>query len=501
MLSPSFRRFLFYVPLLLLGAESLIHLLQVVVARIDYPYELEWMEGGMLHQVLRILHGEPLYGAPSLDFIPALYMPFYYYISALSALVFGESLFALRIVSAIAALATHWMVFLIVRRITGALLPAILGIFFYAMMFNQTGFWFDVARVDNLWTLLLAVAFFCLLLCKDAPTTKNILLLALASVSAFFTKQATLFLFPFVAITFLCWFNWRLLVRFVLLCIAIAIPLLVFCLAHSGKQFFFYTMQMASSHGVTLFGVRRFFEIVSVSVPAFLLASIVFCTLVGKNALERAGWIALVSGFIFLSGLSRAYAGAFFNVLMPLYFCLAVIAAIGFSWVVERSQTSWMSALFALLLLTGLSMDFQNSRFEPASQIPTAESRSATEELVRRIATVNGNVCVTSHGYLAWLAGKHFCAHNSQVTDLVTGSDPVMAQALRDDAREKILGGYYSVIVLDREKELQDLGLQLSGIPYTVTPIQLNAGQIRFPVNGYSPKLWLEFSEEMKHAR
>ncbi|HSC76251.1 MAG TPA: glycosyltransferase family 39 protein [Pseudomonadales bacterium] len=501
MLSTSSRRCLFYLPLLLLGAEALLHLLQVIAGRIHYPYELEWMEGGMLHQVTRILHGESLYGQPSLDFVPALYMPFYYYVSSLSALIFGENLFALRVVSVIAAAVTHVLVFLIARRITGSKLTAVLAVLFYALMFRHTGFWFDVARVDSLWTLLLASAFFCLLLCKDAPTTKNILLLALVSVLAFFTKQATLFLFPFVAITFLCWFNGRLLLKFILFCIFMAVPLLAFCEFFAGKQFFFYTLQMASSHGVTLFGIKRFFEIIVVSVPFFLLASVFFFGAAGKTTQERVGWVFLVAGFMFLSGLSRAYAGAFYNVLMPLYFCLAITAAVGVGRLVERSQTSWIASAFAVLLIAGLSLDFLRYRFEPISQIPTAESRGATEELVQRIALVDGNVCVASHGYLAWLAGKHFCAHNTQVTDLVTGSDPALAQVLRDDARQKILSGYYRVIVLDREKELQDLGLQLADIPYTVTPIEYLHGPMQFPVNGVSPKLWLEFKQEKQNAR
>jgi len=491
---PSFsRRTLFYLPLLLLGAEALLHLLQVVAGRIHYPYELEWMEGGMLHQVLQVLHGEPLYSQPSLDFVPALYMPLYYYLSTISVLIVGENLFALRLVSFIAVLATCGFIFFITKKITDTLLAAVLAILFYALMFRHTGFWFDVARVDSLWTLLLSAAFYCLLLCKDAPTTKNMLWLVRASVLAFFAKQATLFLLPFVLVTLWCWLGWRKALQFVLLCLPITLLLFVLCTVFSGDKIFFYTMQMASTHGITWFGVRRFLEIVFFAVPSFWLASIVFCVQVGKNTRDKIGWIALVAGFVFVSGLSRAYAGAFYNVLMPLYFCMAITAAVGFGWLVERSNTSRITGVFALLLLTGLSLDFLRYRFEPATQIPTAESTAATDELIQKIAAVNGNVCITSHGYLAWLAGKSFCAHNTQVTDVMTGSDPVLAQALRDDARQKILGGYYSVIVLDREKELLDLGLQLSDIPYTVTPIDYPHGPIKFPVNGYSPKLWLEF--------
>jgi hypothetical protein len=501
MWSPSFRRALFYLPLCFLGGEALLHLLQVVAGRIDYPYELEWMEGGMLHQVLRVLHGEPLYGQPSLDFIPALYMPLYYYLSALSAWIFGENLFALRLVSVIASLITHMFVFLIARKITASVWISALAVLLYALMFRHTGFWFDVARIDSLWTMLLSAAVYCLLCYKDRPDKKYLLLLVVLGVLAFLAKQATLFILPFVAVSMWCWFGGVFLLRFAMLCLPIAVLLFVVCLWLFGQQFFFYTMQMAGSHGVTLFGVRRFFEIVLFSVPSFWLASAYFCVVIGKNTRDKMGWIVLVAGFVFLSGLSRAYAGAFYNVLMPLYFCLSITAAIGFGWLVERSRQSWIATAVALLLLAGLLLDFLRYRFDPATQIPTADSRASTDELLQRIAAVNGNVCVSSHGYLAWMAGKGFCAHNTQVTDLVKGSDPLLAKVLLDDARQKILGGYYSVIVLDREKELFDLGLQFTEIPYTVTPIQLTGGQIRFPVNGYSPKLWLELKEEKRYAR
>ena len=500
---PSFsRRTLFYLPLLLLGAEALLHLLQVIIGRIHYPYELEWMEGGMLHQVLQVLHGEHLYSQPSLDFVPALYMPLYYYLSALSALVFGENLFALRVVSFVAVLATSGFIFAITKKITGSVLTAVLAVLFYALMFRHTGFWFDVARVDSLWTLLLSASFYCLLLCKNEPTTKNMLWLVRASVLAFFAKQATLFFLPFVLLTLWCWLGWRKAVQFLLLCLPITLLLFVLCAALSGDKIFFYTMQMASTHGITWFGAKRFLEIVAFSVPSFWLATMFFCMQIGKDARDKMGWIALVTGFIFVSGLSRAYAGAFYNVLMPLYFCIAITAAIGFGWLVERSQTSRIDVLFALLLLLGLSLDFLRYRFEPSDQLPRKGSRVATDMLVQRIAAVNGNVCVASHGYLAWLAGKGFCAHNTQVTDLVTGSDAGLAQVLLDDARQKILSGYYQVIVLDREKELLDLGLQFQDIPYTVQSIDYRGGEpIRFPVNGNSPKLWLEFNEEKKYAR
>ena len=44
--------------------------LLVALGRIGYPFELEWMEGGAIAHVQRILAGQALYVPPSLDFVP-----------------------------------------------------------------------------------------------------------------------------------------------------------------------------------------------------------------------------------------------------------------------------------------------------------------------------------------------------------------------------------------------------------------------------------------------
>lgn len=495
MLSHRLKRVLWFAPLLLLGAEAFVHLLQVIAGRVGSLYELEWMEGAMLQQVLRVVHGLPLYGEASLDFVPALYMPLYYGISAFSVTLFGENLFALRIVSVAASFTTLWLVYLTVRRAGGGVLAAILGLLLFAWTFPHTAFWFDVARVDNLWTCLLAASLYALLRVREQPSRRHLALLVAAAVAAFLAKQATLFLLPFVALAVLYWCGLRVALLFAAGFTAAALPLLVLLQLATGGDFFFYAFRMAGSHGVTQFGLQRFWLDVSLSAPFMLLAACLWPWLGGNHRRDRLGWLALLAGFVFLSLLSRAYAGSFFNVLMPLYCCAAVMAAMTYGRLVERAVTGlgpvW---LVVVLLLAGMSFDMYRHRYEPAMALPLASSQLAYHSLQQRIADVEGPVCVTAHGYLAWLAGKDFCAHNTQVTDLVTGTDPVRAQHLRDDARHKILSGYYAAIVLDREKELNDLGLQLSEIPYTVSRIHYPQGPMQFPVNGRPPTLWLQYN-------
>lgn len=493
-MSPQLKRYLFYSPLLLSGGAIFLLFLFITSQRIHYPYELEWMEGGVLQQVLQLVRGGSLYSNASLAFIPALYMPFYYLVSALSVKLFGEGLFALRIVSLLASLLTHLLVFLIVRKVTASRLAGLLGLFFYAVMFRHTAFWFDVARVDDLWTCLLAAAVYVLLCYRQQPSSRTLFVLALLGVLAFFTKQATLFLLPFVAVTLLCWCGWQILLRFVLISLLLLVPGLLLMQWKAGQDWYFYTLQMASSHGVTWFGAQRFCEIFLTAVPMLLLAGILFLIWVPDTRQGRWGWISLYAGFIFISLLSRAYAGAFFNVLMPAYFFVAVAAACGFALLVNKSLDSRAVTAMTIMLTCLLLTDLYRSQYNVLLQLPGENSRRNTEWLVQKIAAVPGQVCVTSHGYLAWMAGKDFCAHNTQVTDLVTGSSQARAKALLDEARQKILSGYYQAIVLDREKDLWDLGLHLDEIPYVATPLQYpQAGEIGFVVNGRSPRIWLQY--------
>ena len=40
----------------------------LVSLRVAYPFELEWMEGGMLDHIERVRSGKPLYTPPSREF-------------------------------------------------------------------------------------------------------------------------------------------------------------------------------------------------------------------------------------------------------------------------------------------------------------------------------------------------------------------------------------------------------------------------------------------------
>jgi hypothetical protein len=74
--------------LLAAGAISYI-LTYIIIAllRLQYPYELEWMEGGMVDHALRVLSGQKLYVRPSLEFVPFIYPPLFTYLEVIPKFV------------------------------------------------------------------------------------------------------------------------------------------------------------------------------------------------------------------------------------------------------------------------------------------------------------------------------------------------------------------------------------------------------------------------------
>jgi hypothetical protein len=157
----------------------------VALARCAYPFDIEWMEGGMLTHAVRLLHGQPIYAPPSADFVAYFYPPAY---PALVALVFkiaGISFGAGRAVSIGATLATLGLLFHIGRREVDTR-TGIVAAGLYAASFRICGAYFDIARPD---ALAVAVTLVAAYLTYRARTVPQVVVAALFFVAAYFCKQ------------------------------------------------------------------------------------------------------------------------------------------------------------------------------------------------------------------------------------------------------------------------------------------------------------------------
>ena len=162
-------------------------LVVVCAWRIGFPLELEWMEGGSLHQALRLQQGLAIYPEPSAEFVPFLYTPFYSAVLAGLGLVLPLGYSLGRVVSVVAAVMIGAGLWRLVGREGKPRAHQAAAVGMWCSGYVFTFRWYDVARADS---LFLALLLWGLVLLRDARGDRRRAMVAGVLVAlAFWTKQ------------------------------------------------------------------------------------------------------------------------------------------------------------------------------------------------------------------------------------------------------------------------------------------------------------------------
>ncbi len=207
----------------LVGVAFILLFLFVALSRISYPYEIEWMEGGLLTHAARLLEGLPIYAKPSADFVPYFYTPGYPMLIALLAKLTGGLSFTLaRLISLFSTFVSMWILFQIcVREVKKnhdhAFWYGLIGVGLYAALFRTNGAFYDLARPDSLILMLIASAVY---IAYYHPTYVGAALSGVILAVGFWTKQTTSVFGPAIAI-YLFVRNWR---HAIVFCVSCFVP-------------------------------------------------------------------------------------------------------------------------------------------------------------------------------------------------------------------------------------------------------------------------------------
>ena len=202
------------------------------------PFELEWMEGGSVDHVRRILSGLPLYDKPSLNFTPYTYTPLYFYISSVFSRILGVGFFPLRFLSFLTTIGCFYLVYVITFKQTGSKCIGIVCAGFYAATFKLNGFWFDIARVDSLMMFFVLWGIYFIL--QYQTRFFSVVGTSICILAAVMTKQVAFVIF----LPLLIYILLKKPSRGLPLIVLFALFLLVFCIVQYylyGEWFFFYT--------------------------------------------------------------------------------------------------------------------------------------------------------------------------------------------------------------------------------------------------------------------
>ncbi len=427
----------------------------IALMRAGHPFELEWMEGSVVAHVGRVLAGQPLYVAPSLQFTPFIYPPLYFYIGALVAKISGLGFTPLRLLSFAASLGTIACVYLTVRQGSDRRLPALLGACLFAASFREGGAWFDLARVDSVYLCAIAAGIF--LLRRDRPWLAGTLG-GLAFALAALTKQSALFIAAPAAV-FLLAADWRRGIAFGGTLAAIVCGATLALERASGGWYGFYVFDLPRHHPIIGQLLRGFWttDMLGAFAIAFALGVFGFCRM-SRAAWRRDGLdMALLTGLVLTAYITKIRVGSYDNLVIPAH----LAASLAFGWGLDRllgfraSLGERGAALerFAVVLCL---LQFSLLLYKPWRQIPTAAHAAAGRQFVESLGRVPGDVWIPSHPYLAEMAGKPSWAHELALTDVLRQGDTPQHRELMDSLRTALREHRFGLVVLDHTGWLKE---------------------------------------------
>jgi hypothetical protein len=454
----------------------------VALLRLKYPFELEWMEGGMVGHVWRVLQGKPLYVAPSIDFVPYLYTPLYYYASALVAHATGIGFLPLRIVSVAASAGIAGLVFFLVHRQSRSLYAAFMGMAFFLATYKISGSWLDIARVDSLYTLFLLAGFTLFLLSDHRG---NAAFSGVLFALAFLTKQSALSVVA--AFFFLALFQKPRAVlsagaAFFLVSGASTAALW----AGSDGWYGYYVFFLPFGHPLIweqwmdlVYG-----DYIKYFLPLLVLAGLLWRARQGKGSLLRTYGLHLsfAAALLVSSFFSRLHSMGYVNCLLPFYAGLAML----FAFVVHQAMHAGVGIMFRVLVALLTISQFALLFYNPLQEIPTEGDRMAGARFIERVRKVEGDVLITAHGFYGRMAGKNIYAHGAAVQDVLRSKGRSDVRTLLERSiRSAVAGKDFSALILSEGCHgYPTLFDERSDVKYLSIPIRYSSGREFVPVTG-----------------
>jgi hypothetical protein len=423
--------------------------------RAFHPFELEWMEGGSLQHLNRVIQGLPLYPAPSIDFVPFPYPPFYYYLALPFAKLTGASLLTLRLVSQLATLASCLAIFAIVRHESRRWDLGVVCAGLFVATYRVSGAYMDVGRIDSVFVALVLAGIYFL------RTRDDVLGLVVAGGFAFlatFTKQTGLAIFgPMMlwclyrdASTFSTskaaldpGFRFRRTLLFSGTTLGLTVASAAVLGSGEENHFFFYVLGAQSGHEIRWSLLPYFLWNDLIWALPFAVGTVGVWVWRSKDRLSVLFYLAFFVGIAAAWIVPRAKVGGAMNNLIPLHACLVVLLGVALSDLLRsEAHRAWVPRAAAV----GLAMQILWLAFDPRIALPRPGDVERGVRFVKQLADAKGEVLIPAHGYLAGLAGKRVYAHQMPVDDLSRSGLPGAA-SVRDEFARAIADRRFGLIV------------------------------------------------------
>jgi 4-amino-4-deoxy-L-arabinose transferase-like glycosyltransferase len=448
----------------------------VVYQRIGIPMALEWGEGAGINQIYRLLSGQQIYTAPTLDFMPLVYTPAYYWLASVIGKISSQVELSARLLSFLSSLGAAGIIAWLVNRDTKNHLGAWLSGALYLACYGLSDGFFDLIRVDSLYVFILLVA----LVVLQITSRPGGLILAGATIAlGFFTKQSTLIVF-IPLLVYLLIKDWkRMWLLFAVIAAGILLPFFLLN-ASSNGWFTYYILELPREHGYSLvsainFWVGDLIGPLGIAVGFGLIFSTPFlmgCFFKrnttnlqksteseleeqsGSTASSAWTYLLFAAGAIGAAWITRASNGGGANNAMSAYAAIAILFGLGFDRAITLIQDNEKPKDYYLLVMSGLvAIQFIGILYNPFSFIPTAGEIEANEMLIAYLENLDDTAWIPYRSHLPRLAGKPTMIHAVNLFELTgyfKGDVLVEGEKLVEELRNRICYQEFDLIVLDQ---------------------------------------------------
>jgi len=466
-------------------------LFYTALSRVAYPYDLEWMEGGLLGHAARLADRQGIYVEPSIDFIPYLYTPLYPAAIALLSGMFGVSYAVGRVLSLLALVAVlGFVVYAIAREREeegrpgpqrgAAWAGAALACGLVAATYPWVDGWFDLVRADSMFLAMIVgglLAIRAWARVPGVPGRRRIMVAAAVLALSFFCKQTGIFYLA-AGVGALLVLNWRRLPVFVAVAGAIGLGVAWLFNRATGGWFWTYIFEVHQAHDfskdrfLSAFGlVLTHFPIMTAVIAAALIAVGVAALVTsrrppGSQALLYWSPIFALSTLVGAIGWGTEFAH--FNAFIPAMVTGAIgagaaVPAVAGAASVLRRHAVGASAVAGFAAAAALAAELILAWWQPGRFIPSDADRAAGDALIEHLRSVDGDVFVPYHPWYAVMAGKPLHTHRMGLIDVGYGKR--MSREQREawrprGVREAFQTQRFAEIILDN----RPVGAELPGL-------------------------------------
>jgi hypothetical protein len=463
-----------------------IYLLAIAIAgRVAYPYDLEWMEGGLLHHAQRLTEGHGIYGPPSVEFIPYLYTPLYPALLAVLGKLFGLGYVLGRVISVLALVGIAAIAALSIaapRFRHAARSPAWaglgLGLGLFAAIYPYVEGWYDLVRADTLFAFLITAG---LAAAAHWPRTgqgwrgeARVAAVAVILVLAFFTKQTGIF-YVALAGAVVVVVAWRRIATYVGVAALLGIGGTALGNRATDGWFWIYIEKIHRAHDFNMDRFWKSYGNILWHFPALTIVVAVTLVVVlvtwlrppahgGRRELPRQAqpfllWTAAFAVSTVVGAIGWGTEFAHFNAYIPAFLHGGLAAGAAIPALAACTSILWGGgenprlATHGIAAVAGLALAITLARatWEPHRFTPRDADVAAGDKLITRLRAIDGDVWMPSHPWYLALAGKTPHVHRMGIKD-VTARQTRTVFGLDEALREH---RFAAIVLDDRDVQLE----------------------------------------------